>query len=395
MDFANAGQQLLQGGLLDSISRFVGGNPETTKRTLNAALPTAMYTIADHGSTEIGAAGLLDGLKSGQAPQLDVSDLGRTLDDPHASEQLLKGSGGFLEKMLGGKLSGLVSALSSFGGGDHGMASKLLGLAAPLALGVIGRRVREGGLDARGLAGFLGEQKTQVASMVPGPLRQAIGLPAAPPAQVPEARGRQVERAERIAPRVAPPPPAPRPARANWPILVAALAALFGLGWLVARTFRKPPPPSVPAKTVEKTPAPANPAPTATPSPPKSAIADYLAGGQTAPQRFTLEGVSFATGDSRLSADAQRSVNQLAATLKAHPDASLRIEGATDGTGNAPANVQLGQARADAVADALVADGVARARIATGSVGPERPAATNAKEEGPVQNGVEIVLIPR
>src|SRR5262245_35642855 len=113
MDLSNLGQSFSsQGGMSDTISRFVGGPPEATKKTFDAAMPTTMYAIADQGSTEIGARGLLDGLRSGQAPQLDVADLGRTLGNPQASDKLLTTGGGFLERTLGSKLGGMIGALS-------------------------------------------------------------------------------------------------------------------------------------------------------------------------------------------------------------------------------------------------------------------------------------------
>ena len=116
MDISNLGQPFAQaGGLVDTIGRFVGGNREATQKTLNAAIPTAMYAIADHGSSQVGARSLLEGLQSGQAPQLELSDLGSTLSNPQASEQLLTTSGGFLEKLLGSKLGGMLGGLSSFG----------------------------------------------------------------------------------------------------------------------------------------------------------------------------------------------------------------------------------------------------------------------------------------
>src|SRR5262245_54382225 len=67
-NLSNLGFPQLQGGLLDTISRFVGGGTDATKKTLEAALPTSMLAIAERGSTEGGAGALLDGLKSGKLP---------------------------------------------------------------------------------------------------------------------------------------------------------------------------------------------------------------------------------------------------------------------------------------------------------------------------------------
>ncbi|MEL7023868.1 MAG: OmpA family protein [Pseudomonadota bacterium] len=62
--------------------------------------------------------------------------------------------------------------------------------------------------------------------------------------------------------------------------------------------------------------------------------------------------------------------------------ASLRIEGHTDSLGSESRNLQLSQARADAVADYLSAHGIQSARITTIGVGSAQPIADNASRDG-------------
>jgi len=377
MDLSNLGREFVQGGLLDSISQFVGGSREVTRRTLGAALPTTMYSIADHGSTEFGAAGLLEGLRNGSAPQLDVGDLGRTLRDPQASDQLLRGSGGFLDKLMGHKLDGFVGGLSALGGGDRSVTSKILALVAPLALGVVGRRVRETNLDPRGLAAFLSVEKAKVATLVPDSLRSFVGAPPVEHQVIPEV---PVRPAPPVVPHVV---RAPEPAHTHWSLVAAGIAALFGLGWLIARSLHAPHAPTVSAPRLPETRTPGTPPPgrpsTTTPSeigpapPPAgtSPVAAWLASNPTQPRRFTLDGIRFATGDSSLNQVAQRSVGELATALEAHPDATIRIEGFGGSLGNDATGGNLGEARADAVKAALVSAGIDGNRIytAAGSAG--------------------------
>src|SRR5262245_27039317 len=108
MDISNLEEPGAESGLIETVSRFDGGSAETTQKTLNAAIPTIMYAIADQGSSEVGARGLLDGLNSGLAPQLELPGLAPTLDNPVASDRTMAASGAFLERLFGGRLSGVL-----------------------------------------------------------------------------------------------------------------------------------------------------------------------------------------------------------------------------------------------------------------------------------------------
>jgi outer membrane protein OmpA-like peptidoglycan-associated protein len=359
LDLSNLGPSFEQGGMLDTISRFVGGHPEAVKKTLGAALPASMLAIAEHGSTEIGAGHLLAGLRSGETPQIEVGDLGRTLADPQAGEKLVSSSGSFLEKTLGGRLDGILGALSSFGGGDRSVTRKLLALAAPLAMGVIGRQARDQNFDAKGLSAFLSSQKSKVATMVPTPLRSLLGVE------------REPLRAE----------PARAPAEPHglspWVWAVPLLAALIGLGWLLGhsspvprgRVVQAPPPPQIAAPPVSGV---------ATTS--LRPVDDFLASGQSGPRRFTLDGLTFAPGGTQLSPEGEATARQLAGTLKAHPGASVRVEGYGDPGTTADVNRELSQARADSVKAALIANGVSANRIEAAAMGGARPAVNRRVE---------------
>ena len=68
--------------------------------------------------------------------------------------------------------------------------------------------------------------------------------------------------------------------------------------------------------------------------------------------------VLFDTGSTKLSANAQKTINEQASLAKSNYIQQICLTGYTDKQGNADANQKLAQARANAVAAALVKQGV-------------------------------------
>ena len=84
--------------------------------------------------------------------------------------------------------------------------------------------------------------------------------------------------------------------------------------------------------------------------------------------------VYFGYDESSLSAEAQATLDRQAAFLKANPTIRIVIEGHCDERGTREYNLALGDRRASAARDYLVAKGVNSSRLATISYGKERPA---------------------
>ena len=94
-----------------------------------------------------------------------LSNLAQTLGGATMSAE--KG-GGILSSLLGGGvLNTLVSTLSRFVGIGEGSTRTLMGLLAPVVLGVLGREQRAAGLETGGLARMLMGQKDQIAAAMP------------------------------------------------------------------------------------------------------------------------------------------------------------------------------------------------------------------------------------
>jgi len=108
----------------------------------------------------------------------------------------------------------------------------------------------------------------------------------------------------------------------------------------------------------------------------------------------TLGDVLFRPAETRLRDESMESLVEVVDLLQSEPDKLIRIEGHTDSTGNADANLKISQQRADSVLEALVSLGVDADRITAAGMGQDFPIATNETEEGRAQNRrVDVILL--
>ncbi len=120
----------------------------------------------------------------------------------------------------------------------------------------------------------------------------------------------------------------------------------------------------------------------------------FIKNGFKGEPTFTFKNLSFDTGSANISGSSTGEVDNIAAILKAYPSIRIAIEGYTDNTGNADANMSLSKARADAVKDRLVTQGVQAERMTSAGFGTSNPIASNDTEEGRAQNRrIEIKLV--
>jgi OOP family OmpA-OmpF porin len=109
--------------------------------------------------------------------------------------------------------------------------------------------------------------------------------------------------------------------------------------------------------------------------------------------RWATQGILFDTGKSDIKPESTPTLKQIAATLKEHPELKIEIQGHTDNVGKADANLNLSQARADAVKATLTKEyGVGEGQLTAKGYGDTKPAVENKTAEGRANNRrVELV----
>ncbi len=125
-------------------------------------------------------------------------------------------------------------------------------------------------------------------------------------------------------------------------------------------------------------------------------LGDYLKGNEAAPRTFEFDKLHFDTAKSDIRGEDEGVLTDVATTLKQYGNVKVRIEGYADARGDAAANQQLGQARAEAVKAALVKSGIDAGRVEAVSGGASNPADTNATAQGQAENRrTELVVTSR
>jgi peptidoglycan-associated lipoprotein len=103
--------------------------------------------------------------------------------------------------------------------------------------------------------------------------------------------------------------------------------------------------------------------------------------------------VFFEFDRSDISSEAQQILERQASWLQHYPNVSVTIEGHCDERGTREYNLALGERRAAAVKNVLVAAGIPTSRISTISYGKERPIVPGSDEEAWAQNRVAITTV--
>jgi peptidoglycan-associated lipoprotein len=103
--------------------------------------------------------------------------------------------------------------------------------------------------------------------------------------------------------------------------------------------------------------------------------------------------VYFAFDRADISAEAQQILQRQADWLRRYPNVTVTIEGHCDERGTREYNLALGERRANAAKNVLVAAGIPAARLSTISYGKERPVVPGSTEDAYAQNRVAITTV--
>jgi hypothetical protein len=251
--------------IMSAISRFLtpevvgqmasacGLDPAMAQKATNAAVPSILSSLVDVAEKP-GGARMLAKAVSEQPADL----LGNIASSFTGSAQMAEKGTGLLSSLLsGGALGILTSTVAKFLGVSEGSMRTLMGLLAPVIMGVLGREQGAAHLGANGLTRMLTEQKDAIAAALPpglGKLLDASGLRDSIAPISPERRAEQVRSAyPRSEPAVEPAGMSARSGGANWAYWVLPLLAVAALLWFLLPSADQRTEPTPTAKAPEPT----------------------------------------------------------------------------------------------------------------------------------------------
>ncbi len=429
-------QDQMGGELMEQAGKFLGESKENTSSAMGAALPSILGSLISKGSSQSGASGILDMVTKGGFNGDMLSNLGSMFGGGDSTSGLVKSGGGILSSLLGNKMGGLVDTIASLSGMKKSSSSSLLSMAAPIVMNMLGKHILGNKLNAGGLMKFLGSQAGFVKDALPSGISDLMGF-----GNLGNSISETVGAASKTVGNAADEVKSSGGGIMKWIIigLLGLLAAwYFGIRTGCSNVDNLTD--KVGDTTSSVVTGAADLAGDATKAAGDlvkdgteaigdagAAAGEMLKDGANAAADFAnkaLEGVSFAagsageslknifsgdgdkvgktvtfktmnfaTGKADVPADAMSEVNNLAALLKAFPNATIEIGGHTDNVGNADNNNTLSAARAGSVKAALVKAGINGDRITTKGYGSAKPKASNDTKEGQAANRrIEVMV---
>jgi peptidoglycan-associated lipoprotein len=103
--------------------------------------------------------------------------------------------------------------------------------------------------------------------------------------------------------------------------------------------------------------------------------------------------VFFAFDSAEISSEGQQILQRQAEWLRRYPNVAVTIEGHCDERGTREYNLALGERRAAAAKNVLVAAGIPAGRVSTISYGKERPIVPGSTEDAYAQNRVAVTTV--
>lgn len=152
----------LAGDGLASVSQRIGADEQTTESALSLVVPLLVTALAKNSRDPEGARALQTAVGRDHDGSI-LENLGGFLKDPHSAD-----GAGILRHVFGGRQDAVTQGLARGTALEKNQIGDLMQIAAPLVMGILGRKNRTEGLDERSIGTYLASQTRSVKKKDPG-----------------------------------------------------------------------------------------------------------------------------------------------------------------------------------------------------------------------------------
>jgi len=160
--------------VMNKIGSMVGLDQSKSSSAFETAAGSILGGLMNKASAPGGADAVFGAVQKQDTGILDK--LGDLLGGGEATDNFQKQGGGILDMVFGAGNQKAQQAVGSSLGLGSGMVGKLMSMAAPILMGVIGNYVKSKALNAVGLGSLLGEQKSYLGGLLPSGLSSNLGF---------------------------------------------------------------------------------------------------------------------------------------------------------------------------------------------------------------------------
>lgn len=171
---------MVKGAVSDQVMGQLGGllgqsDSKKTASMFETATSSILGGLMKKASTPEGADEVFNAARDNDDSMLDsLGDIFGGGQDKQ--DEMMNSGGGMLDMIFGSNRGGVMGMIAKFLGLDDGIMGKLMSVAAPIVMSVIGKQVASGGLDVGGLTNLLSSQKDHLGSSMPSQLSGALGI---------------------------------------------------------------------------------------------------------------------------------------------------------------------------------------------------------------------------
>jgi OmpA-OmpF porin, OOP family len=405
--------------VVEKAAQYLGEDAGAAGKAMSAILPAVLGGVSNQATNISGATNLLNMLSNGGHDGSIFSNLGSLLGGGSATQGLINAGSGIIKGLFGDKVGTIVDFIAKFAGVKSSSASSLLGMAAPLVMGMIGKQ--SVGLGASGLMQLLKGQSDFIKAALPAGMGSVLGLVGLPNLggvadsamnTARNATSRATEAAATTTNRVV------HEVREeaggfNWWPWALLLGISAGALWFARKGCGNAPTKTAvvaPAAPVATPPTAAVPAPepvAAAPAVPvekklkladgseitvmSGSFLDKLYTEVSSPSssigyNVTFDNFNFKTGSAVVEDASKKQLEDLYHIMSAYPKLEIKVDGHTDNVGDAAKNKKLSEDRALAVKTYMVGKKIDGKRVVTAGFGAEKPKGDNKTPEGRAAN---------